>query len=153
MGKVSLTLGRSKQRQCGDCTKCCEGWLLADIAGEKLEPGKACSNVEVGVGCKVYKNRPAAICEDFSCYWKANEEVPEEFKPSVVNAIMHIQYIDEIPYLHITPASEDPSAMLVSWLVSHAMAKQINIHWTVGGKAFWVGHPDFTTAMVKRYFM
>ena len=44
-----------KERECGTCTKCCEGWNVFNIQGKSIKPGKPCSFVEEGKGCTIYK--------------------------------------------------------------------------------------------------
>jgi hypothetical protein len=75
-------------RKCGTCTKCCEGYLIANIRGNPIGNGKPCIFVEIGKGCKDYENRPQEPCKSFECGWITIDEMPEEFKPSMSGVIM-----------------------------------------------------------------
>lgn len=153
MVKIALPISKKdKGRSCGDCTKCCEGWLVATIHGEEMSPGKPCQFVDPGVGCKIYKNRPKDPCKMFSCMWKAVEDVPEEFQPSKSGIILHYQEVDGIKFLNASEAGNEISSLMLSWFVSYCVANQVNAHWTADGKDFWMGRPDFNEAMNRRYF-
>lgn len=153
MSKINLQIGRKPTgRSCDGCTKCCDGWLTANIHGEEMYPGKPCQFVESGVGCTIYDKRPKDPCKGFVCMWKAVDEVPEEFKPSEIGAILHRQEIGRISYLNITEAGNLLDPKLLSWFVTYCVERKINAHWTVDGKAFWMGESDFSELMMKRYF-
>lgn len=155
MSKIPLTLSvkkKSNDRSCDGCTKCCEGWLVADIHGETMYPGKPCQYVEQGVGCTIYKNRPKEPCKNFACMWKAVEDVPLEFKPSEIGAIIHRMEIDGIAYLNVVECGQLLNPKLLSWFVTYCMSKRINAHWTADGKAFWMGTDEFNKMMMNRYF-
>lgn len=78
-------------RECGTCTKCCEGWLTGEINFRSMYPGKPCYLVEIGKGCKDYDNRPLFPCKLFTCAWILDEEIPEEYKPEISGVI--VKYI------------------------------------------------------------
>ncbi len=139
-------------RSCDGCTKCCEGWLTANIKGEDMYPGKPCQFVDIGVGCTIYKDRPKEPCKNFVCMWKAVDEVPLEFKPSECNVILVRHEIEGIPYLNAVEAGELMNPLVLSWFVSYCVARKINAHWTVDGKAFWMGIDPFNNAMMRQYF-
>lgn len=138
-------------RSCEGCTKCCEGWLTANIKGEDMYPGKPCQFVDPGVGCTIYKDRPRDPCKMFSCMWKAVPDVPEEFKPSESGIILHRQDVNGISYLNASEAGNEISPVMLSWFVSYAIANRMNVHWVAAGKDFWMGDPEFNDAMFLRY--
>ena len=53
-------------RNCGDCTACCDGWLSA--ATLEMRPGKPCKN-RCDAGCGIYEDRPEDPCRLFRCGW------------------------------------------------------------------------------------
>ena len=59
-------------RQCGTCTKCCEGHLVGTINGKEMYPGKPCYLLQIGKGCSDYENRPEEPCKAFNCQWITN---------------------------------------------------------------------------------
>lgn len=150
MSKIGISIGRNK-RTCADCTKCCEGWLPADINGEMVYPGKPCSFVEPGIGCTDYKSRPKDPCKNFECSWKSSDFVPEEFSPKVTGQVISTQYVNGIPYLALTYAGKDLSTELLSWFVSFVVGRQLNAEWYVEDKQFTLGSPDFISALERRY--
>jgi hypothetical protein len=154
MGKISLSLGKKNGRSCEGCTACCEGWLTAEIKGEMMYPGKPCQFVEQGVGCTIYKDRPKDPCKEFRCMWRDTDEqiMPDEFKPSEVKSMVTRQQIQGIDYLMLTECGAKPLPEVLSWFVTFAIGNNQNAMWTVDGKAFWIGHPEFNHLMTKEHF-
>ena len=67
-------------RECGDCNLCCK---LPNIDNGKFKKDYTwCKHCEIGVGCKIYPQRPK-ICKDFKCLWKAGM-CDESLKPNKV---------------------------------------------------------------------
>jgi Fe-S-cluster containining protein len=93
----------SAGRECGTCTKCCEGWLMADIepeiipknrtagsigdiheqhigGGIGISPGRPCrflnmdKDVNDGLGCTIYEHRPYEPCQRFKCAWLLDDK-------------------------------------------------------------------------------
>lgn len=149
MSKIPLKLGRNK-RSCEDCTKCCEGWLPAEINGEMMYPGKPCGSVELGVGCTIYKDRPKEPCKNFECSWKSSDFVPEEFSPKAMGHIISTQVVEGIPYLALTYAGNDLGVRLLSWFVTFAVGRQLNAEWAVDGEIYALGSPEFMAARSRR---
>ena len=141
----------SNKRECGTCTKCCEGWLSGDIKGYKMFPGKPCFFVKQGVGCKDYVGRPEEPCKKFFCEWINILEMPEEFKPELVGVIVHKQHINNIPVWSIAKAPNNPSIQLLSWLINHVISIRENIMWTVDDKDYFFGSEEFCKEMYKKF--
>lgn len=151
MSKISLQLSKKNGRTCDGCTKCCEGWLTANIYGEEMYPGKPCQFVDEGIGCKIYKKRPEDPCKTFQCVWRAAEFVPEQFSPKETGVIIVEQNIDGIPYLSAIFAGSEIKTDMLSWLVSYGVGRQLNMEWTVGGVPHHIGRVEFIQAMARRY--
>lgn len=68
---------------CGTCTACCRVFSIAEL---KKPASRWCEHCDIGVGCKIYNDRPPT-CIDFRCLWLhshlANDgfEFPEELRP------------------------------------------------------------------------
>jgi hypothetical protein len=136
------------KKECGTCTKCCEGWLKADIKGHKMYPGKPCVFVEIGKGCKDYENRPKEPCKNFTCGWIQIDDMPEQFKPESSGVIMHTQNgSNGKPYLCLSKAPNNPTIQYISWAVTYAMSRNINFIWYVDDKSWWLGDPEFCMEM------
>lgn len=140
----------SNAKSCSGCTKCCEGWLIADINGEQLHPGKGCSAVVQGVGCSIYEDRPEEPCALFECFWKASKIMPMEFKPSEVGVIVTNQQIDRIPYLLLSEAGNTVPAEVLSWFLQWVFMNQLNAEWEIGEKSHAAGSPEFLAALARR---
>lgn len=150
MSKVSLSLGKKNSRSCDGCTKCCEGWLTAEIHGEPMYPGKPCQNCDPGKGCTDYKNRPKSPCKDYMCMWRAEDIVPIEFKPSEVNSIITREEINGIHFLTLLEAGEKMRAEVVAWFIVMTTSRGINAQWSIDGKSYFAGHPQFIEMMQQR---
>jgi hypothetical protein len=146
MTTISLPL-LSNKRECGTCTKCCEGFLSADIRGHKMFPGKPCFFVEQGVGCKDYENRPEVPCKNFACGWISVEDMPEEFKPDISGVITQYVKDPEMQYWAVSKAPENPSAQLLSWIISYALGNGQNVLWYIDDKSYWIGTEEFCNKM------
>ena len=51
--------------KCGTCTACCRVFAIPEL---DKPAGKWCQHCDIGVGCKIYENRPER-CIDFKCMW------------------------------------------------------------------------------------
>jgi hypothetical protein len=134
-------------KECGSCTKCCEGWLKASIKGHDMYPGKPCFFVETDKGCTIYKDRPKDPCKDFSCSWLQIEDMPNDFKPEISGVIMHYKTNNGNPYFVISKAPNNPNENFLSWAISYAEKKNENILWFIEDKSFWIGNKDFCDQM------
>ena len=73
-------------RICGECTACCDGWLVNESMG--LRPGNACSHCSVK-GCQIYDDRPEEPCQVFDCAWlKGDLELAEHDRPDLSGFIL-----------------------------------------------------------------
>ena len=140
-----------KKKECGTCTKCCEGWLHATVRGHDMYPGKPCFFIEIGKGCKDYKNRPKEPCKSFSCSWLEIEEMPEKFKPENSGVIMHYKSNNGNPYFSITKAPNNPTIHFLSWAMIYARSRSANIFWNVDNNSYWVGNEEFINQMNEEY--
>ena len=136
-----------KIKECGTCTKCCEGWLKAKIIDQDMYPGKPCVFIEVGKGCKIYKNRPKDPCKDFMCEWMKIEDMPDEFKPENCGVIMHYQENSGNPFISITEAPDPPTAKYLSWALVYARNTNQNIVWHIDEEYWWMGNNAFCNQM------
>jgi len=149
MTKVSLNLGKNS-RSCAGCTKCCEGWLSANILGEDMFPGKPCQFVAPDVGCTIYKKRPEDPCKTFECSWRATDYVPIEFSPVNTGQIVTPQRIDGIDYLSMVFAGKEVQPDFLSWFVTFAVGRQLNVEWSINGEIYALGSVAFMEARARR---
>lgn len=147
-------------RECGDCTKCCEGFLTATVRGFKMgelidgnvHTPKPCPFVAKDKGCKQYLLRPKDPCKTFKCEWKANEHIPEHLKPNMSKTIPVMQNTPGgIRHLALIEAGETLHSEVLSWYITYVMEHRINFVWRVDGFLRWMGHPDFLREMEAIY--
>lgn len=150
MAKIPIFVKGENGKSCEGCTKCCEGYLITNILGEPVHAGKPCSKVIPGVGCSIYEDRPKDPCRGFQCFWRASDIMPMEFKPSEVGVIVTNQDLFGIPHLRLDPAGNEVPAEVLSWYVTWAVERQLNVEWVVGNKVFAMGSREFHEALAKR---
>lgn len=136
-------------KECGTCTKCCEGWLSATIKGHDMYPGKPCYFVEISKGCRIYKDRPEDPCKKFACSWIQIEDMPDEFKPEKTGVIMH--WKNDGGYWVISKAPNNPTADFLSWAIIYARSRNQNIVWYIDQKSFWLGDTIFRKEMEMKH--
>lgn len=136
-------------RSCGDCTKCCEGYLTGSAHGKPFFPGRPCHFLTIGKGCTIYPKRPKDPCVNYACEWLANDEIPEWMKPNEINAIITKRKFKEsgIEYWDLIEAGETLRANVLSWLIMYALEKGMNFRWMINGGQHWIGSQEFLEAM------
>ena len=143
-------------RSCGECTKCCEGHLAADIRGNYmgiLPDGskKPCVFLQLNKGCGEYEKRPVDPCRTFQCDWLTNPDMPESFKPSRSHAIAITRKVNNVEYTKILEAGRKLDSEVLSWYISDALEKGYNLAWSVFDNMFWIGNEEFNDMMEKDY--
>jgi hypothetical protein len=90
-----------QKRECGDCSLCCK---LPEINyfKEKKESFKWCDNCNVGVGCKIYNERPKG-CRDFYCLYHGGLT---NLKPNKVGFFIYIEREESVKEKILTIYSE-----------------------------------------------
>ena len=56
--------------KCNGCNECC---VLTEIPELNKPAGVMCQHVDIGIGCKIYGNRPQ-VCKDFVCSYAQMDE-------------------------------------------------------------------------------
>lgn len=136
------------KRTCGDCTKCCEGWLEGEALGHKFFSGRPCHFIAIGKGCTVYAKRPKDPCQTYKCAWLVDENIPEWMKPSEIDAIVDYRNTHNgIPYMSINEAGSILSSQVLTWAIQTALTNNLNLLWKINGGAHWIGSPEFIEAI------
>lgn len=131
-------------RECGDCTKCCEGHLSGEALGKTFFRSKPCHFVAIGQGCTVYEQRPTNPCAAYKCEWLTNPDIPEWMKPNLINTIIDKRKTKSgIEYLNILEAGDVLKAKVLSNLVVYSLSNNINIVYEIEGGKNWIGSPEF----------
>lgn len=134
------------KRICGNCTKCCEGWLEGTIYGKKMYPGKPC-HFKKDNGCSIYENRPDEPCKNFNCEWLTEKEIPEWMKPEYSNVILSGKQKNGISFVLATEAGGDMRVEVLNWLLNFMIDKKVNLMYQVKGGWNWIGSPEFVNYM------
>lgn len=138
-------------RECNNCTKCCEGWLSANINGHPMYPGKPCFFVEIGKGCKIYEDRPEDPCKGFLCSWIQIEEMPDHFKPDDSGVIMHKKHARGIDFYSISKAPNSPTVEYLTWAINFVVSRGENLVWNYDDKVSWLGSKEFSEMMAESH--
>lgn len=157
-------------RSCDGCTKCCEGWLSADIVfdrkllpmlpsdnrisqtlSHRMEPGVPCLFVEKDKGCRAYADRPQDPCIQFRCHYLLDKAVPESMKPSRSNVILSVEKIDGEEYIRATETGKKMEAEHALWVVGLYINNSVNVCFTVDGRFYYLGSLKFIKAISEKY--
>ena len=107
---------KSFERECGECTKCCEGWLAGNIKGHQMYPGQSCFFVTKD-GCSDYENRPQEPCKKFECLWKSQPDIfPAWMRPDRIGSILTSHKSQGIESVHLVECGTEPDSSVISWL-------------------------------------
>lgn len=107
------------ERQCGDCTACCEGWLSAKSLD--MKPGRPCAHCTAS-GCAIYESRPQDPCIDFVCGWlQEGSPLPEDMRPDRSGVIVLFgRRWHDWDVITAVPAGERIPPDSLRWLTDHA---------------------------------
>jgi hypothetical protein len=141
-------------RQCGECTKCCEGWLKGDVKEHSMYPGKPCFFLQIGIGeptgCSDYENRPDNPCKSYNCLWILDQDIPDEFKPEKTGVILDIVDINGFNVLRIVPAPDDPSLEMLLWILQYSyLHGGLNMVWSFKDNDNIFGSTEFVEMMTN----
>jgi hypothetical protein len=132
-----------KKRECGSCTKCCEGWLFGQVKGQHFQAGRPC-HFKGENGCTIYEDRPENPCKLYTCEWLVNKNIPEWMKPSSCNVIItKKQWKPGHYYWYVNEAGSKMDSVVLNWLfIMHSVYEiplrvQVDGGWTnFGPKEF-----------------
>jgi hypothetical protein len=136
-------------RPCGTCTKCCEGSLVGTALGSQFGNGKPCFFVAAGKGCTRHEERPEDPCRNYQCGWTTNLDIPEEFKPNLTNTIADLCTVEGHKYIRLVEAGSPIPFPVLTWFISYAKSKSLNLSWQVGNKSHLMGNPAFIDAITR----
>lgn len=142
-------------RECGTCTKCCDGTLTTNINGNEVKLGKPCVYLTIGKGCNIYEERPQNPCKSYQCAWIINNDIPDFMKPENSNCILDYDEKNGIKYLRLISSEVPYTAETLSWCINYAQSNNINLVWSINEKNYHIGDGGFvveqiTTALKDR---
>lgn len=107
-------------RLCGECTKCCDGWLYNEVYGNIVDVGNPCPFIDIHKGCSIYENRPDG-CKKFNCSWLLDKDIPENFKPSVTGVII----VKNDKGYYLVSAPNQPNKEMIDWFKNRSIPFKI----------------------------
>ena len=137
-----------QKRECGSCTKCCDGWLVGEALGHKFWPSKPC-HFKGATGCTVYENRPEHPCKTYNCQWLIDDAIPNWMKPNEINAIITNREANGIKYLDVQEAGEKLRVEVLNWIVMFALSKNVNIQYRIESFPNRIGSKEFDQALTN----
>jgi len=134
------------KRECGACTKCCDGWLSAKLYDFEIGNHIGCPLRIIGKGCSVYENpsRPH-ICNEFRCGWLRDDGTlfEEWMKPDIVNFILVFYKVEELHWYKLVRAGEDINTLMLSYVIQKALRQNINLEYWINNTQFLIGSEEF----------
>lgn len=79
-------------KDCGTCTICCDGWLIANAYGNQFGNGSPCKFL-CDKKCSIYATRPN-VCSTYQCGWSQGL-FPDWMKPLESNVLICVEYDSE----------------------------------------------------------
>lgn len=142
------------KRECGECRKCCEGWLVGhvftqDVVNHELKVGSPCPHVSAK-GCGVYAKRPEQPCRSFVCGWLLPASpFPENFKPDQLGVIVvPIMWRQQRAWI-LTPAGKSPGGEVMEWMREYSRTTGEPHLIKSPGKMLCYGSVDFQQDMLE----
>jgi len=120
------TIKFGKNKTCGTCTKCCEGWLTFTVDSTRIYPGNPCIFLKQNNGCTRYDTRPNYPCKTFNCVWLDIKNIPDKWKPENCGVIMKFNAIHDIKYVEFIQAPSLPSKEMIDWAKNYFKKNKIN---------------------------
>lgn len=137
------------KRECGTCSKCCEGHLEGNIYGQQMFRGRPCFFLKEAGCCSIYSQRPDDPCRLYTCEWKANDDVPMWMKPEQSHVIITKRTFaarEDLTHYECIEAGQPMTASALNWIVQWAIGTGVNVVYFVDGKSHRLGATAFTTA-------
>lgn len=138
-------------RSCGSCTKCCEGYLTANIRGHEMYPNKPCFFVTLNKGCNDYDNRPRNPCRIFNCEWIKDLEFPDELSPLNSGVIISEYSVMGMDFLRISPAPNMPTKEQLKIFILYVLKNNKRASFFYDGIERLIGDIMFEDAMNRYY--
>tara|TARA_R110001606_G_scaffold338829_1_gene486884 strand:- start:2643 stop:3065 length:423 start_codon:yes stop_codon:yes gene_type:complete len=136
-------------RECGDCTQCCQGNLVLKIFDQRWT-GRPCQFVGEK-GCTIYKDRPKDPCKDFKCGWLGDTDYvfPEWMKPDKSGLILMWKKRNSIPYLLAVHCKSGTNVEALLWLFTWVDDNNVNLEILGQRQKHLVGTKEFKNSYKK----
>lgn len=112
-------------RPCGDCTACCDGFLIGEAKGIPFGDGKPCQFL-VSKNCTIYADRPQ-VCRNYQCAW-TQFVLPSWMKPNQCGVMVSVEYDkDGKQYLKVIEMREEIEYNVYSTI--DTFTRENNTYW------------------------
>lgn len=131
------------ERACGECARCCEGWLSGTVYGHAFSPGTPCFFLEKT--CSIYNERPADPCQSYRCAWLSEDIFPMWMKPSLSNLLIskRMDEASNASYYVVDTTGDHYDSRALAWIERWAIETNANVEYRVGGEIRRSGSPLF----------
>ena len=142
------------ERECGDCSMCCQGFLQADIHGYSMSPGVPChfaGQTSCG-GCTIYEDRPE-VCQGYQCLWKISPQLPEWMKPNKADVLITSDQLEvngkNQPFISVKEGFNHIRGDVLNYILRTCLAHDLNVTYEVHGAWYWQGDDDWVKEHMK----
>jgi hypothetical protein len=145
-----IAIAPAPQRQCGECTACCDGWVAGVIEGHEMKPGTPC-HFRGEHNCTIYERRPQYPCRDFVCGWlQPGSPFPSDWRPDQVGVmVISMKWRGRDAYV-LRSAGRDPDEAMLAWMRELSERTHRPFFYEVAGERFGFGPPEFQREMAER---
>lgn len=85
-----------------------------------------------------------------SCFWQIEKAVPEQFKPSLINAYISVENVNGIGYLTASEMNDQSfDSEFLSWFLSFCVGHKINVFWKTKNIPFCLGSTEFIETLTR----
>lgn len=119
-------------KECGYCTKCCEGHLEGESYGYKFSKDKPCYFLVLNQGCTIYEDRPSPQCTAFECWWKTDDSIPYNLKPNISDFMSYKTSHEGTEYFLVHDIGDKYSTKAYEWFKEYAIKNSLNIILIIG---------------------
>jgi hypothetical protein len=121
-------------KQCGTCTKCCDGTLYGDVNGHIMGNGKPCIFLDVvNKKCGAYEKRPTDPCKTYKCMWLKYEDVPLWLKPENSPVMVSALSYQKNEFLILNCFGKDYPIMYLNYVKNYCTKNNINLMYEIPG--------------------
>jgi hypothetical protein len=145
-----IPIAAAHGRRCGECTACCDGWVVGVIEGHEMRPGVPC-HFRGEHRCTIYERRPQEPCRDFVCGWlQEASPFPDEFRPDRIGVmVIPMKWRGRTAYV-LRSAGRDPDDALVAWMEDLSLRTGRPFFYERRGERYGFGPPEFQAEMSEK---
>jgi len=145
-----IPIASAHGRACGECTACCDGWVVGLIEGHEMRPGVPCF-FRGEHRCTIYERRPQEPCRHFVCGWlQEGSPFPEEFRPDRIGVmVIPMKWRGRTAYV-LRSAGRDPDASLIAWMEDLSLRTGRPFFYERAGERYGFGPPEFQAEMSEK---